>query len=356
MKKPIISGIQQMGIGIPNVHAAFKWYRQNLTMDIPVFEEAAEANLMLPYTNNQPQTRHAILAINPQGGGGLEIWQYTGRTPQPADFDIHMGDLGLYITKFKAKDVGEAFADLKQKNVDLVSDLIKDPAGNPHFYLKDPYGNLLEIVQSGDWFRKLKETTGGVYGAVIGVSDIDKSMTVYRDILGYDEVVYDETGEFADFSSLPGGSGKFRRVLIRHKAARKGSFSQMLGRSEIELVQSLDRKGRKIFENRLWGDLGFIHLCFDINGMEELRALCAEKGHPFTVDSSADRDTFDMGEAAGNFSYIEDPDGTLIEFVETHKVPIAKKWGWYLNLRKRNPEKPLPSWMLKAMALNRVKD
>ncbi|MCB0644118.1 MAG: VOC family protein [Phaeodactylibacter sp.] len=357
MQKPIISGIQQMGIGIPNVHEAFKWYRRHLTMDIPVFEEAAEANLMLPYTDNQPQTRHAILAINPQGGGGLEIWQYTGRTPQPAAFDIQLGDLGLFITKFKAKDVGEAYARLKQAEVDLVSGLIKDPAGHPHFYLKDPYGNLLEVVQSDDWFRQLKdEPTGGVYGAVIGVSDIERSMRFYKDILGYDKVLYDESGAFGDFSSLPSGTGQFRRVLLTHSAPRKGSFSRMLGSSEIELVQALDRKGRPIFENRLWGDLGYIHLCFDINGMDELRERCAANGHPFTVDSAADRDTFDMGEAAGNFSYIEDPDGALIEFVETHKVPIAKKFGWYLNLRKRNPEKPLPDWMLKAMALNRVRN
>ena len=45
--------------------------------------------------------------------------------------------------------------------------------------------------------------------------------------------------------------------------------------------------------------------------------------------------SFDMGEAAGRFSYIEDPYGTLIEFVETHKVPIIKKIGWYINLKKR---------------------
>ena len=52
--KPVISGIQQIGIGIPDVHAAFKWYRENLGMDIPIFEEAAEANLMLPYTGGKP--------------------------------------------------------------------------------------------------------------------------------------------------------------------------------------------------------------------------------------------------------------------------------------------------------------
>ena len=34
---------------------------------------------------------------------------------------------------------------------------------------------------------------GGVGGAVIGVSNMDKSLTLYRDILGYDNVVVDET-------------------------------------------------------------------------------------------------------------------------------------------------------------------
>ncbi|RMF22499.1 MAG: VOC family protein, partial [Bacteroidetes bacterium] len=83
-----------------------------------------------------------------------------------------------------------------------------------------------------------------------------------------------------------------------------------------------------------------------------MRRLCAEKGFPFTVDS---RDSFDMGEAAGHFSYVEDPDGNLIEFVETHKVPVLKKFNLYLDLRKRNPRKPLPYWMVRALAFNRVK-
>jgi hypothetical protein len=86
--------------------------------------------------------------------------------------------------------------------------------------------------------------------------------------------------------------------------------------------------------------------------MEQLKKECESEGFPFTVDSS---DTFDMGEAGGRFSYIEDPDGTWIEFVETHKVPVLKKIGWYINLKNRKPGKSLPNWMLKAMALNRVK-
>ena len=62
MSKPTIAGIQQVGVGIPNVHESFKWYAKHFGMDIPIFEEAAEANLMLPYTGGKPHMRHAILA------------------------------------------------------------------------------------------------------------------------------------------------------------------------------------------------------------------------------------------------------------------------------------------------------
>lgn len=355
--KPFISGIQQIGIGIPNVHEAWKWYRIHFNMDVPVFEEAATAALMLPYTDNEPRDRHAILALNTQGGGGFEIWQYTSRVPQPAAFEIQLGDLGFFAAKMKSRNVAASYAELKGKGVEIVGELSKMPNGDDHFYCKDLYGNIFEVVPSNDWFKKDKHLMGGPYGMTIGVSDIEKAMTLYADVLGYDKVVYDKTGEFEDLKALKGGGGQFRRVLLQHSNPRQGAFSKMLGASELELVVALNRTPKKIFENRLWGDLGFIHLCFDIVGMDELRTLCASKGFPFTVDSSQALGTgFDMGEAAGHFSYIEDPDGTLIEFVETHKVPILKKIGWYLDLRKRNPTKALPNWMLRTMAFSRVKD
>ena len=39
----IICGIQQMGIGVPNVDVIWEWYRKFFGMDIKVFEEAAPA-------------------------------------------------------------------------------------------------------------------------------------------------------------------------------------------------------------------------------------------------------------------------------------------------------------------------
>ena len=354
--KPVISGIQQIGIGIPDVHAAFKWYRENLGMDIPIFEEAAEANLMLPYTGGKPHERHAILAINIQGGGGFEIWQYTSRTPEAPKFEPKLGDYGIYAARIKSRNVAKAYEVMKAKGEKLVGEVQKGPDGKPHFFVKDPYGNLFQIVEGKDFFGESDAATGGPAGAIIAVSDMDKSMEFYKDILGYDKVLYDESGNFDDLKEVPGGEGEFRRVLLTHSQEREGGFSRMFGSSQIELFQLKGGSPKKIFENRFWGDLGYIHLCFDIRGMEELRKLCAEKGHPFTVDSQAAMGTsFDMGEAAGLFSYIEDPDGTLIEFVETHKVPIMKKFNWYINMLKRDARKPLPNWMLKALRFNRVK-
>lgn len=74
MKRANIDSIQQIGISVPHVHEAFKWYCQHFGMDIPIFEETAEAKLMLPYTGGKPLMRHAILAINMKGDGGFEIW------------------------------------------------------------------------------------------------------------------------------------------------------------------------------------------------------------------------------------------------------------------------------------------
>jgi catechol 2,3-dioxygenase-like lactoylglutathione lyase family enzyme len=319
-------------------------------MALPVFEEAAEATLMLPYTGGQPQSRHAILALNMQGGGGMEIWQYTGRTPQSPDFQVQLGDLGIYSAKIKTRDVEATFHALRKRGVSMLGSPMEDPSGCLHFYVQDPWRNVFEVVGASDWFsHKNGIHTGGIYGCTLGVADMEQSLLFYRELLGYDQIVYDTSGTFPDYQPLTGGFGGFRRILLRHSQKRQGPFSRLLGDSEIELVQTIDRQPVKIFKDRFWGDLGFIHLCFDITGMSELKRRCEAAGHPFTVDSS---NSFDMGEAAGHFAYIEDPDGALIEFVETHKIPIVKKMGWYLDLRKRDKaHKPLPYWMLRAMEL-----
>ncbi|MCC6180993.1 MAG: VOC family protein [Bacteroidia bacterium] len=350
----IISGIQQLGVGNTNVHETFKWYRQAFGTDIKIFEEAAMAELMLPYTDNKPHARHAILAISMNGGGGFEIWQYTSRTAQKTNFTIQLGDLGIFAGKIKSFNIQESYNHLKKFGAKLLTEITQSPDNRKHFYLLDLWGNVFEVIEEKtSWYQQSNFSTGGILGAVIGVSDINKSIGLYQTVLGFDKIISDTTAEFMDWKGVEGAHKKFRRVVLRNSKPREGSFGPLLGDNEIELIQALDYSPRKIYENRLWGDCGFIHLCFDIKNMKALEEACKKAGQPFTVDGGAG---FEMGEAAGHFTYIEDGDGTLIEFVETKKLPVIKKIGWYLDLRKRDPKKPLPNFILKALRFSRVKD
>ncbi len=350
-----ITGIQQMGVGVKNAKEAWKWYRKMFGMDVNVFESNDPAEFMLPYTDGKPREKYAALAVNMEGGGGFEIWQHNGHDPRYPDFEIKMGDLGIYITKLKSTDVDKAYAFHKAQGCNLLGEVCTSPDGVKHYFIKDPYNNIFEIIENRFCYKPQKSVNGGVFGGIICVSDIEKSLEVYKDILNYDIVIYDKTEVFDDLACLPNGDKKCRRVLLTHSRERKGPFSKLLGPSQIELVQVLDYKGRPMYENRIWGEPGFIHLCFDIIGMDDLKIECAEKGHPLTVDSNPDPNeaVFEMGKAGGRFTYLADPDGALIEFVETSKVPIVEKLGWYMPLKGG---KALPNWMINTLAWGRIKD
>lgn len=352
MTHKVIYGIQQVGVGVADVEAAFEWYGKNLCSNILVFDDNNTATHMAPYMGGQPHDKRAILAINMRGGSGYELWQYLDRQPEAPQATVQLGDLGIFTVSVKAKNIQNSHRILNNNGIQIISDIAHSPDGTPFFFVADNEGNILQIIEYNSWYSENKSHVGGVCGCIIGVSDIERARTLYSDILGYDKVVYDETGVFDDFEGLPGGRETFRRVLLEHTETRVGGLSSLFGKSHIELVQVLSRTPEKIFANRYWGDLGYIHLCFDVRGMHALRQECADKGFPFRVDSQA---SFQMGEAAGHWSYIEDPDGTLIEFVETHKIPIVKKWNWYMNLEKRDPLKPLPNWMISALGFNKVK-
>ncbi len=356
----IISGIQQIGVGVTNAEKSWKWYRKNLGFDIPIVNDKHPADRMMLYTGGKAREKHAIIAINLQGGGGVEIWQYLKRKPKQAEFEIQAGDFGVFAGKIKSSNLEKAFNNFKNKKIKLLSEIETDPKENKHFFFEDLNGNIFQMVEDIFIFANTDALSGGIYGAIIGVSDIEKSIKFYKEVLGYDVVEFKETGIFKDFSGLKRGNKKFDRALLSHRKPRKGAFSEMFGNSQIELIKIYDETPKKIYENRYWGDPGFIQICFDIRNMKALKKHCENNGHPFTVDSLPESyqnkgTTFEMGDAAGHFTYIEDPDGTLIEFVETHKIPIIKKIGWNLNLLNRKPEKTLPKWMLKTLAWNRIK-
>lgn len=347
-----ICGIQQIGLGVSEINESWDWYSDKLKINVPVFEEAAQAALMTKYTGGNVHLRHAILAISMGGGGGFEIWQYTSRTPHPAEFEILPGDIGFLFPKIRCKNIEKAYDEFKKREIEVLGEINNTVGLAKYFFIKDNAGNILQIIENDSWMSNNGELTGGICGVAIGVSNIENSLKLYKNSLGYDNVVYDQTGKFSDLQAIGDSENTYRRILLKHSLNRNGAFSPLLRETEIELIEVKDRNPRKIFETRYWGDLGYIHLCFDVTDMSKLKTELEQNGFNFTVDSSS---SFDMGEAAGHFTYIEDPDGNLIEFVETHKIPVFKKLGIYLDLRKRDRFKSLPVWMIKTLRFNKRK-
>jgi len=355
----IISGIQQIGIGVEDLVEAWKYYIDIFNFDIKILDDNSVADIMAHYMGGKPRQKRAVIAINMQGGGGIEIWNHQERRPLKPDFKLQLGDLGCYAAKIKSRNIKQTYHELSKKNVKILTEITKSIDEKDTFFMEDIYGNVFQIVEDTYVFRDEKRSTGGIVGAVIGCTDIEKTLVVFRNILGYDRIIADKTGVFKDTKGLPSGNKPFRRVLLTESKPRKGAFSRMFGHSYIELVQALNHIPNKIYDGRCWGDPGFIQICFDVRNMNALEKKCTELGFPFTANSAVKQknegESFEMGDAAGHFTYIEDPDGYLIEFVETHKIPIMKKLGIYLNLRERDPEKPLPDWILKMLRFAKMK-
>lgn len=345
----LISGIQQIGVGTTDFRKSWNWYIEMFGIDVKILEDDTVAERMLPYTGGVPQQRHACIAVNIQGGGGFEIWQYSKRKPEPCPFKIAVGDLGVFAAKLNCRDIKAFHKQISAKWQDCtIPETLPD--GTPCFYVKDLFGNVFQIVENKKVFIDQGKLTGGMAGAVIGVTDMDKSVKFYSEVLGYNILISDTTGPFSANNPMPEADKQYRRVILK-APERKGAFAELFGDSTIELVQALERSPRKIYEGRYWGDPGFIQVCFDVTNMKALGEFCASKGHPFTVDSCPDGERFDMGDASGHFTYIEDPDGTLIEFVEAHKVSIVKKLGLAIDMSRRDPEKPLPKLLFRLMGL-----
>lgn len=358
----MISGIQQIGVGCVNFTEAWRWYIEMFHMDVRILEDDTVAERMLPYTGNKAQKRHACIAVNLQGGGGFEIWQYSERTPQPISFDVQAGDLGTFAAKIKCRNIEAFHQELSNKKEEshvgckswVLGPIYQAPDGVNTFVVQDPWKNYFYVEERKDIFIEQHTHNGGISGAMVGCTDMEKSLPLYRDLLGYDTVVYDRQGQFADMAAMQGGNQHFRRVKLEASKPRKGAFVPLLGASTIELFQPLDRIPRKIYEGRYWGDPGFIQICFDVTNMRAIEKAFTAKGFPFTVDSCPNDEHFDMGEASGHFTYIEDPDGTLIELVEAHKLTVMKKPHIFINMLSRNREKAFPKIFFRLMGMNKV--
>lgn len=348
-----INGLQHIGVAVRDMDQCLKFYRRFFGLDIPFFDSVQPAPLMRVYTREETITKRASMVMNLQGGCAIEVISPTSFMPEDAKQVIQMGDLGIFITQIKCKNIEDAHRFCAAQGASGLTPISQDPGGRRTFYIQDPQRNYWQYLEGDEWYTTGRHFSGGVVGCSVGVSDIESSLKLYAEVLGFDQVIYDVTDVFSDWKELPGGAERHRRVLLTQSAQPGGGFAKVTGKTYIELVQCLDRAPFFIFKDRIWGDCGFAHIGYDVKGMKALGDSLSQAGYPFTCDSN---DALSMGNTKVHCTYIHDRDRTLIELIEVYKVPIIEKWGIFLNVEKRDPLKPLPDFMLKALRFSRITD
>ncbi len=365
----MIHAIQQLGLGVFNKQRALAWFARILGFRTVIFSDQGEAAFMTRYTGGELCHRHAALLLNSRGGSGLEIWQHSSRKPLPQPENMSLRSTGLLIGKLRCKGLDLLVDRLRQDSepsLRIIGGINKRPTGERCCYFT-VFGTWFQLIEGGHFFAESNDASfcAGISGVAIGVSDMESSLSFYRKLLGYGHVLQDkkddEWDDWKGFCDLhKNNNGCFRRVVLQREHSESGLYAKFFGVGEIELIEAVQNPIEELRENireglnlenashvyagRCWGDPGLIHLCFDVGKMKHLAIYCAQQGHPFTVDSGAA--PFAMGSSAsGHFAYLEDPDGSLIEFVETYRIPLFRKLG--LSLRVQNKSRALPSWLLR---------
>ena len=317
---PLVGGIQQVGIGVEDAEVAFQLYKKAFGFRVRVFDDKAAACHMTRYTGGSVHKRRAILSVNPNGGGGFEIWQYTDRTPLKPREPVGLGDRGIVAVIIRCYDLETGTAQL------LATGFKQEGAT----WFRCPLGHLFHLsLVGGRPYRAMP--FGGVDGVVLGVADLPQARTFYHSVLGipFDPIVIE-----LPHAPLEGLSGYFRNP-------EKAPFSHWYGDFRIKLVQA-GPQAENVYHNRYWGDCGFIHLCLDVVKFQMFKGDLNGNNVQMTVDSGA---SFKMGASAGRFGYSEDPDGSLIEWVEVHELPIIPRLGVKIRFGKATPRAISRHWI-----------
>ena len=135
----------------------------------------------------------------------------------------------------------------------------------------------------------------------IVVSDMDKSLKFYRDLLRLKPVIdFEEKGEFID--SVLGGSGI--QVRMVKMVADDGGM--------VELLHYISHPMSRAKNNKVY-EIGPTHMAFTVESIDETYKQLSDAGVNFSSTPVVSPD----GKA--KLAFCQDPDGTYLELVEELK-------------------------------------
>ncbi len=244
-------------------------------------------------------------------GIGLELIRSTDPVPRPIRKDFRYGDIGVAKISIAVSDVMAVYEELKDQ-VAFCSkpQEVSIPAwGDYHFvYCRDPEGNFVEFVSAPN----VRPVTrfGGIRWVGIAVTDLDRSLPFYQNLLGFDRLLVPIHTSFSDMlDQLVGTTGAHIRSCLLGNSMDDGI---------IELLEVTNPRGRSIPFGVTFGDFGYLQTCFYHSDISAVISYCNETGVEFLTGLKVMDDG--IPEHAGSFIYIKDPDGVPVEFLWLHNL------------------------------------
>jgi len=321
----MVNSIQHIGIGVEDRERAFEFYGRGMGFSVPISNHQGNCRGVMPIIERD-ETRKVIIALNPYGGGLLEIFQYISKKPLPRPQEVDLTYNGFLFYGLMVKNLKKAIERVKQHGGSIIcSPDYFTPLQNHNWktaIFQDRDGILFQMLEypgSRVGYGEGKLKIGGIEYVAVGVSNLLRSLEFYTRILGYDEVVYIYEGPAPEWKNLFGKDRKIKRALIKRSTKPQGTFKHFLRGGMIELMEVEGNKGKHNFEGRKWGDIGFMELCFDVTNLDATLEDITRKGAEIAVPPYRQ----DMGmNTMATFSYIKDPDGSLIEFADIQSLPV----------------------------------
>ena len=149
---------------------------------------------------------------------------------------------------------------------------------------------------------------GPVYHTGFTVSDIERSVVFYRDVLGL-KLIKRQTGTAPYLATVTGFAGVRLEAAFLQPAA---------GGSVLELLQYVSHPASAT--DRATNRPGNAHLCFKI---DDLRSACAELKRRGVALISEPTEVTAGAHAGGWAVYLRDPDGFTVELYQSPSASLA---------------------------------
>jgi len=178
--------------------------------------------------------------LSVEGGAFLQFIEAENSKLEVIEPDL--SQIGIIGVKINTRKIDLNFFLRRREDMTTQDNIWIKPIKKKHFHVFSE--NLLfQIIDApNNFFASFKKQNSGIGGAIIGVSDIDKSFDFYSNILGYKKVIFKGDGVFSDFKNIKGGEKKYKRIIIQQTKNQNFKYNNFLGESEIELLQVINEK------------------------------------------------------------------------------------------------------------------